>query len=270
MPHPPRSAAARRLPRRVRPVLPALVLAALAAAPAAAQQRAAPVTLSGTVVDAQSGHGIATVLVEVSPGERRAVTDAEGRFSLRLRPGDYVVRVSQMGYGAQERATTLRAGGTEPLVLALQPQPVVLERLEVVLDRFAARRNRVAMSSRVLDRARLARSGGESLAQVLGGAAVPLVQCNAGGAWTLWLAAVTGNNCVYSRGQVVAPAVYVDDMPAFGGMDELATYSPVEAHHVEIYGMGRMIRVYTMAYVEDVAAARRPLHAVADWRCDGC
>jgi hypothetical protein len=43
---------------------------------------------------------------------------------------------------------------------------------------------------------------------------------------------------VYSRGQVLAPAVYIDDVYAFGGMDELALYSPAEAHTVEVYGMG--------------------------------
>ncbi|HYR09727.1 MAG TPA: carboxypeptidase regulatory-like domain-containing protein [Longimicrobium sp.] len=257
--------------RWTRPVLAALALAVAGSAPAAGQQRAGVVTVSGTVVDAQSGQGIAGVLVEATPGQRRAVTDAEGRFQLRLRAGGSLLQVSHLGYAAQQQTVAAQADVPEPLVFSLQPQPVVLERLHVVLDRFEARRNSVAMSSRVLDRRHLTRVGGHSLVQAVASAAVPLVPCSEPGALNdLWLTDGTSLSCVYSRGRVIAPAVYIDDMRAFGGMDELGLYSPSEAHHVEVYGMGRMIRVYTMDYVESVATGRRPLRSFADWRCNAC
>lgn len=246
--------------------LAALALA-LAAVPAAAQSS---VTLAGTVVDAQSGEAVAGVLVEALPGERRAVTDAEGRFTLRLRAGRYTVRVSQLGYAAQEQAVSVQAEPPAPLAFALQPEPVVLQRLNVVLDRFAARRSMVAMSTRVLDRRRLALSGAHSMVDVVAGAAVPVVPCRSGGALSLRAGHGTGVHCVQSRGQVIAPAVFIDDRAAFGGMDELTMYRPGEMHHVEIYGMGRMIRVYTLEYVEAVARGRRPLESVASFLCNGC
>lgn len=249
---------------------PALFAALVLALPAEAQQRPGVATVTGTVMDAQSGQGIAGVLVEVSPGPRTVVTDAEGRFALRLRAGGYLVRVSHLGYAEREQAVAVDAAGAEPLVLALEPQPVVLERLNVVLDRFAARRNTVAMSSRVLDRGYLVRSSGHSLVQVVASAAVPLVPCSSATSLGMLFAGAGGTQCVYTRGEVVRPAVYIDDMPAFGGMDDLALYMPAEAHHVEVYGMGRMIRVYTMQYVEAVATGRRALRPLADWRCPGC
>ncbi|HEU4885435.1 MAG TPA: hypothetical protein VFT45_24520, partial [Longimicrobium sp.] len=169
----------------------------------------------------------------------------------------------------QQQTVAAQAGEAPPLVYSLQPQPIVLERLNVVLDRLEARRNSIAASSRVLDRRYLAHAAGHSLVQVIASAAVPLVPCTEEPA-NLWLGGGTSMNCVSSRGQVLTPAVYIDDMYAFAGMDELALYSPSEAHTVEVYGMGRMIRVYTMAYVEAVATGRRPLRAFADWHCAGC
>lgn len=236
----------------------------LAAAPAAAQ-RTATVTVSGTVVDAQSGEGVAGVMVEAAPGERRAVTDAAGRFELRLRAGAYMVEVSHLGYGSQRQMVEAREGAQEPLRFSLEPEPVMLERLHVVLDRFAARRNMIAMSSRVLDRRHLARYGGHSVAQVVESAAVPVVPCSSG-SLALLTGAGTGTHCIYSRGQVISPTIYIDDMPAIGGMDELASYSPGDTHHVEIFGNGRMIRMYTVSYVEAVVRGRRPLPPFVDLR----
>lgn len=238
------------------------------AAPSMAQRT--PATLTGTVVDAQTGQGIAAVLVEVSPGGRHAVTDAEGRFQFRLRAGDYLVRASQVGYGEQEQVASVDAAVPAALVFSLEPQPIVLERLHVVLDRFAARRNSVAMSSRVLDRRQLARAGGHNLVQVVASASVPLAPCGGAVSLSMLFTGSAGTQCVYSRGEVVRPAVYIDDQPAFGGMDELALFTPLDTHHVEIYGTGRMIRVYTMQYVEAVATGRRSLHTFANWRCPGC
>lgn len=240
---------------------------ALVAVPAAAQES---VTVAGTVVDAQSGEPVAGVLVQALPGERRAVTDAEGRFTLRLRAGGYTVRVSQLGYAEQEQAVSVDAAAPAALAFALQPEPLVLERLNVVLDRFATRRNSVAMSTRVLDRRRLALSGAHSLVDVVAGAAVPVVPCRSGGALSLRAGHGTGVHCVYNRGRVIAPAVFIDDRPAFGGMDELAMYGPGEMHHLEIYGMGRMIRAYTLEYVDAVARGRRPLESIASFLCNGC
>ncbi|HEX2211275.1 MAG TPA: hypothetical protein VHG93_26560 [Longimicrobium sp.] len=109
------------------------------AAPAAAQQRPGAATVTGAVVDARSGEGIAGALVEAMPGEIRVAADAEGWFQLRMRAGGSLVKVSRLGYADRQQPMAAQAGTPpEPLVFAMEPLPVVLERLDVVLDRFAA------------------------------------------------------------------------------------------------------------------------------------
>jgi hypothetical protein len=56
---------------------------------------------------------------------------------------------------------------------------------------------------------------------------------------------------------VIQPTVYIDDQPAMGGVDQLTMFQPGQMHHVEVYGMGQMIRVYTEQYVEAVAKGER-------------
>lgn len=49
--------------------------------------------------------------VTLAPGERTCMTDAEGRFSLDVGPGDYRVTVSAPGYESQTRSVTVQKQG---------------------------------------------------------------------------------------------------------------------------------------------------------------
>jgi hypothetical protein len=73
---------------------------------------------------------------------------------------------------------------------------------------------------------------------------------------------VVPRSCIYSRGQAVRPEVYVDDRLAYGGLDELGGYGTSELHHVEIYGRGLMIRVYTKRYVNRIIRSGRRLEPI--------
>src|SRR5215210_6190165 len=66
----------------------ACAMAALLAASSASAQR---VTLRGQVVDAASGQPVAAAVVEVMPRREQAVTDAQGRFTLRTTLGEHVI-----------------------------------------------------------------------------------------------------------------------------------------------------------------------------------
>jgi hypothetical protein len=59
--------------------------------------------------------------------------------------------------------------------------------------------------------------------------------------------------------------VYIDDRPAFGGMEELETYAPHELYALESYAGGRMVRAYTMWFMEDLARKKRRLDPVILW-----
>ena len=246
------SAAHRR--RWIHLVLTAFSLAMFAAEPAQAQRRG-PVVVTGQVVDAGTGQALAGVLVEAVPGARTALTDAEGRFTLRLNAGDYLLHASRLGYTEGKRVVDVAGDSLGGLAFALAPQPLVLERVNVVLDRFESRRRTVPLASRVLDEQRLAHMGGASAARVLESEAM-LVPC--AGSSRMFAGGSQGS-CIYSRGQTVRPEVYVDDRLAYGGMEELDVYGTSEVHHVEVYGRGLMIRVYTKHYVERIVRSGRRL-----------
>jgi hypothetical protein len=249
-----------------------LAVVALAGATGAGSldAQAAPVVLSGQVVDEQSREAIPNVPLVIFPGRRAVLADAEGRFRVRLRPGDYVVTTSHLGYGDRQLAVAVTPETSEPLVVALTPEPHLLEAVRVTVDRFARRRHMTAMSSQVLDRARLVALGGGDVWHVVRGYAglgspVPCagrgIRTGGGrvGDRAPWYTG--GDSCIYRRGQVMAPRFFIDDRVAFSGADELAGYMTSDIHHVEVYGRGEMIRVYTMAYVERVVRGQERLYA---------
>ncbi|MEO0556875.1 MAG: TonB-dependent receptor, partial [Bacteroidota bacterium] len=91
--------------------------------------------LTGTVTDAADGQplpGVNVVLVGQGIG---AATAADGRFELEPAPGTYTLRATLVGYGAQEREVTLRAGETVTLNLALREAPLSLASVQSEADR---------------------------------------------------------------------------------------------------------------------------------------
>jgi hypothetical protein len=252
----------------------ALLLAVVALASGAGagslRAQAAPVVLSGQVVDERSREAIPNVPLVIFPGRRTVLADQEGRFRVRLRPGDYVVTTSHLGYGDRQLAVAVTPEASGPLLVELTPEPHLLEAVRVTVDRFARRRHMTAMSSQVLDRARLVTLGGGDVWHVIRGyaglgSAVPCggrdIRTAGGGLGqrSPWYSG--GDSCIFRRGQVMAPRFFIDDRVAFAGADELAGYLTSDIHHVEVYGRGEMIRVYTMAYVERVARGQERLYA---------
>jgi hypothetical protein len=246
----------------------AALLAVAMAWPVAAQESrgSSSAVLRGDVVDAQTGARLSGVVVEVAPGAQKVATDAAGAFRLSLRTGrDYMLTLSRLGYEEQSVVVSVQAGGAlEPMTVSMTAEPLVLEAVEVLVDRFEDRRHRTPMSSYVLRRDRLARSGGSDLAQVVRSAAM-LMTASCEGASTrgrfagFGISPVPGMYCIRYRGDVVVPRVYIDDRLVLGGVDELASYSPWDVHHVEIYQRGLMISVYTLGYVESLARGKRRL-----------
>jgi hypothetical protein len=246
----------------------AALLAVAMAWPVAAQQPggSSSAVLRGEVVDEQTGAPLSGVVVEVAPHGQKVATDEAGAFRLSVRAGrDYMLTFSRLGYEEQRTAVSIPAGGAlEPMTFAMTPEPLVLEAVEVLVDRFEDLRHRVPVSSYVLRRDYLARSGGSNLAQVVRSSAMLMTTSCAGASTRRSFAGfgaspIPGMYCIRYRGDVVIPTVYIDDRPAFGGVDELATYSPWDVHHVEIYQRGLTISVYTMAYVDNLARGNRRL-----------
>jgi len=73
----------------------------------------------GTVTDANDGLPIAGATVTATPGGRTTRTDADGAYTLRLRPGSYSVTVSDPPYAASVSAVSMTDGGDVVLDAAL-------------------------------------------------------------------------------------------------------------------------------------------------------
>jgi subtilisin family serine protease len=67
--------------------------------------------LHGTVTDANDGLPIAGATVTASPGGRTARTDADGAYTLRLRPGSYAITIAAPPYVSATQDVTIVDGG---------------------------------------------------------------------------------------------------------------------------------------------------------------
>jgi outer membrane receptor protein involved in Fe transport len=112
-----------------RRLLGGLFLLALAT-PLAAQSTGA---IAGTVRDAQTGRGIANVLVSIEDGRRGTTTDSGGNYRLReVKSGYQKLRAVLIGYTPHTRDSLLvRAGGTLLLDISLQPSVVNIDSIAV-------------------------------------------------------------------------------------------------------------------------------------------
>ncbi len=218
---------------RIRHAAAAAFAAVLLSAAAAGAQRQAPerVQARGTVVDSRSGTPIEGAIVDVARLRRSGRTDERGAFDLgRVQPGTYAATVKTMGYGVSELDLVVSASGEARI--ALESDPILLEAITATADRFESRRRAAGVSSRVVAKRDLALSAAPNLSEYIEQVGV-------------------GSNA-RSR----SPLVFVDEVPAMGGLAMLASYDPWEIERVEIYGSGGQIRVYTTWFMEHAAKRR--------------
>jgi Carboxypeptidase regulatory-like domain len=220
----------------------AVLLAALAAAPAAAQER---VAFTGQVVDASNGAPLAGAVVTI-PGVGWAVTEPDGRFSIpRVEPGPYNVIIRRLDYLTDERRIRVGAAAEEP-VIRLTQKALALEELRVSVNRLEGRLDRrlrsMAVAYRVFDQDRIERapmSNAGDFVRMYGVSPVPCPH----DAFT---------DCVMKRGQLQVLRVYVDERESFEQLGELSSYPMDYIQRVEVIN-GTMVRVYTRWYMRNAA-----------------
>ena len=208
--------------------------------------------LVGTVVDDVSGGVLVGAWVSLEGAEWGSITDEKGRFRLPdVSAGAYAITVEQLGY--ETLVWTGEVAPDGPLALRVNPQPLLLEGLQVVTDRFRSRRNRTAQSVVAYDRADLATSPQTNV--------VDFVALRVGTSRDRCGDATRGNTCFRFRGRSVEPAVFVDEVRVLAGLDYLDALAPHELQLVEVFGSGRHIRAYTNQFM--TRAARTRLQPVA-------
>jgi hypothetical protein len=190
------------------------------------------------VVDAETGAPVAAARLAVH-GRGTVYAGRDGRFELpALARGAYDLDVSQIGYYEQR----LRIGVVrdDSLVFRLAPQPVLLEELKVYASRLAQRAERASVAARAYGDERLKVAASGSILDFLrtdGGLLV--VPCDAGQGYA---------RCATVRGIPEPVIVYVDGLPSLGGLDELGEIPVGEVFHVNVYGGGEQVEVFTRRY----------------------
>jgi hypothetical protein len=99
-------------------------------------------TLSGVVTDEASGEALIGATVTI--GKTGTVTDFDGKYSLDLENGGYVVQFSYVGYATQERSVSLQ--GDETLNVAMGNNSI-LDEVVVTADIAIERETPVAFSN---------------------------------------------------------------------------------------------------------------------------
>lgn len=115
-------------------LVPALVLVLFTASVLRAQSTTGSV--SGTVVDAETGAPLVGVNVFASYTTFGAATDSTGAYHIRgLPPGPFEIAASMVGYEAERRPVRVRAGRDTVLVFTLRPTMIALGQVEVSGER---------------------------------------------------------------------------------------------------------------------------------------
>ena len=250
---------------RLFPVATLAVLIGGAGAGAVAQQGSlAPVTFQGQVIDTYWGEPVEGAVVRLE-GTRRpdgslilGATDESGNFSIaEVPPGPSQVSVSRIGYADLIQVLDIREG--QFIEVAVIPKPVVLEGIEVYVDRLETRIRELPYLTNTYSEVALKFAPDLSVAQYLdsqpGFEFVPCFEDYSGtGIFT------QRRNCMRGRGATPQrPRIFIDDAPAFGGVPELASLPTTAIYRVEVIRGCGQIRIYTNTYVEGTVTRPRPL-----------
>jgi len=237
-------------PRPINLTTSLVVLCAFAwfASPVDAQQK--PVCkddaahIVGLVIDGSTEAPLEGAYVSVAASDWGSLTTDDGRYLLcEIGSGTHVVTAERLGYETLIVAIEANASGS-PVQLRMRPDPILLEGLEIVTNRFERRRRASAHIVRAYDQ--------EELASSPYWTAADFVDSRPG----VFTTPCGINRCIYSRGSVVEPTVYLDEFPLIGGWIQLESLPTSQLYMIEVYRRGTHIRAYTHGFMERAAKIR--------------
>ncbi|MEX2466335.1 MAG: carboxypeptidase regulatory-like domain-containing protein [Gemmatimonadota bacterium] len=243
----------------------AVLTLAVSCLPAVAQDRPDEGVLAGVVVDAVTGEPISGALVVIDDERRAVLTDSLGAFDLGSMEGGPVSLVARRyGYEMRGMDAVLPNGGALQVEIPLPPKAVLVDGLEVVTERLqtmdqrlTSRRNATATSVRAFEQERLVQSTSRDFLEFLRFEASLYMQpCGL---------RAFASQCVQRRGRLVAPRVYIDEVPIMGGLDHLASFQPYDLYLVEVYSSGQEIRAYTHLFMDRMAHRETALFPAMSW-----
>lgn len=237
-------------------VLLTLALASVAVPLAGQQSAAGGIVLTGRVVDESTGKGLPYAVVSAASGEPHVIADSTGVFRFPGLPrGVQNLTAAQLGY-ARLMLPVPVAEGAEPVEFRLAPDPVALEGIKVMGDRFRGRRNALPVASQAFDRSRLEASPSRDVMDFLQNEGKLLPGACPGPSQGRRM------YCFNRRGQVVQPQVFLDEALLPAGMIQLDGQLPNDFYLIEVIGNGLMIRAYTKLFVDRLSKNPRALEPI--------
>ncbi len=245
------------------------------------------VMLHGVVYDALTGTAVAGAAVYLERESRGALADSLGTFRFDdVAVGAQLVAAIQFGYEETAAPVEVPADGAF-VEIELTPQPILLDGVTAVVEnistmerRMRTRRRAVPYQARAFNQERLLRSASSNALEFLRSDTRYFpVPCPAGmdifGAGNStrslgWhgLSRLTGamsTNCIIRRGRTISPKVYIDEVPAIGGLDVLESYPTAQIYALEVYSQGAEIRAYTYSFMQRMAERPMALIPISLW-----
>lgn len=223
------------------------------------------VLVLGLVLDGSTEDRVPEALVRFEETGTLVRTNEQGEFHLPAFPtGTHTVAATHWGYLPHEIEAQVEENVV--LVLRLQPNPILLDAIEVSVERRSVREriNRraraIGRSFRSLDRERLLLTSAANPMQAL--------QDRYGIRWLPCPGDEPGErNCLAGRGRPARPVVYLDDMRLTGGLGVLELYGPDHFERVEYFHPPmNQLRVYTPHYLDWLTRTGHSLPPI----CVGC
>lgn len=146
------------------------MMAAISASATAATSAAGPsdANIVGHVIDRENGEHIPGCIIKIAGSSLATMTDASGHYVFRdLKPGDYTLETSYMGYGSGKKSTSVKTGQTVELNFEIAPDAFMLDQVVVTSSKTETRRRESASLVNVLSGSTLLNAGACSLADGL-------------------------------------------------------------------------------------------------------
>ncbi len=105
--------------------------------------------LTGTITDGVTGETLVMVNV-LGPQRNGAISDANGVYLIKLKPGTSTVQFSFVGYNTEVREVTLKEDETQKLDIVLMPRNEVLETVVISAGKYEQRVEQTTISLEVI------------------------------------------------------------------------------------------------------------------------
>ncbi len=221
------------------------ISAVLSVAPAAKAQQGDRGTVAGKITNAETSQALDGARVSLLNTAVNTATDAAGAYRLvNVRPGQYTMVVTRIGYARQTAAVAVRAGQTSTFDLALSPSSVRLNDLVVSAEKAEQKIQEVPYSVSVISTEQIASANIQKPSDLTG--YVPNLLQNYAGTAGYNFISLRGINSASGGPYENAVATYVDGVYVYdpAGLDiafgEIERIEVLRGPQGTLYGKGAM------------------------------